>query len=151
MRLRVTTPTTVVVDAEDTMSVRGEDATGHFGILPGHADFLTVLEPSVVTWRDAADGEHFVAVRGGILTVRGGRTIDVVTREAVAGDDLTVLREAVLAHLRDAAREETQERARAAQLHMALVRYVTRYLRSGGHQHAASGDAAVRHRLADRP
>ena len=34
--------------------LRAEDDTGAFGILPGHADFLTVLAVSVVTWRDDA-------------------------------------------------------------------------------------------------
>ena len=35
----------------DVVSVRAEDASGSFGILPGHADFLTSLAPSVVRWR----------------------------------------------------------------------------------------------------
>ena len=100
MRLRVATPMAVVVDAPDAVAIRAEDGSGHFGILPGHIDFLTVLEPSVVTWRDEQGREHFVAVRGGILTVQEGRTVEVATREAVAGDDLAALQAAVLARMR---------------------------------------------------
>lgn len=143
MRFRVATPTALVVDAPEATSVRAEDGTGLFGILPGHADFLTVLEPSVVTWREGGDRERFVAVRGGILTVQGGQLVELVTREAVAGDDLIVLRGAVLAHLREEVQVEAGEKARAARLHLAFVRQMTEYLRMGRNGQAA--DLRVRH------
>ena len=54
MRLTVTTPLAIVVEADDVAHLRAEDETGAFGILPGHADFLTALAVSVVTWRDSA-------------------------------------------------------------------------------------------------
>ena len=43
MRLRIVTPLAVVVDEDDILAVRAEDSSGSFGILPGHADFLTSL------------------------------------------------------------------------------------------------------------
>lgn len=131
MRLRVATPMAVVVDAPDAVAIRAEDGSGHFGILPGHIDFLTVLEPSVVTWRDEQGREHFVAVRGGILTVQEGRTVEVATREAVAGDDLVALQAGVLASMRAEEQAEERERAHAARLHAAFIQQMTRYLRSG--------------------
>ena len=131
MRLRVATPMAVVVDAPDAVAIRAEDGSGHFGILPDHIDFLTVLEPSVVTWRDEQGRERFVAVRGGILTVQEGRTVEVATREAVAGDDLVALQAAVLGHMRAEAQAEERERAHAARLRAAFIREMTRYLRSG--------------------
>ena len=131
MRLRVATPMAVVVDAPDAVAIRAEDASGHFGILPGHIDFLTVLAPSVLTWRDEAGREHFVAVRGGILTVQEGRMVEVAAREAVADDDLAALQAAVLASMRADAQAEERERAHAARLHATFIREMTRYLRSG--------------------
>jgi F0F1-type ATP synthase epsilon subunit len=47
MRLTVSTPLAVVVDADDVAHLRAEDETGAFGIMPDHADFLTVLTISV--------------------------------------------------------------------------------------------------------
>ncbi len=88
MRLSVSTPLAIVVDRDDLAYLRAEDETGAFGILPGYADFLTALSVSVLTWRDRTGSEHHVAVRGGILEVRGGNTIIVATREAVCSDDL---------------------------------------------------------------
>jgi hypothetical protein len=47
MRLLITTPTSVVMDDPNVIAVRGEDESGSFGILGGHADFLTALTVSV--------------------------------------------------------------------------------------------------------
>ena len=63
----------MVADHDDVVSVRAEDASGSFGILPGHADLLTVLTPSVVAWRHADGRPGWCAVRRGVLTVRGGQ------------------------------------------------------------------------------
>jgi F-type H+-transporting ATPase subunit epsilon len=51
LHLTVTTPAQILVEAGNVVAVRAEDQSGSFGILPGHADLLTVLVPSVVRWR----------------------------------------------------------------------------------------------------
>ena len=55
MRLRIVTPLAVVIDEDGVLALRAEDASGSFGILERHADFLTSLAISVVSWtsRDA--------------------------------------------------------------------------------------------------
>jgi len=131
MRLLVATPAAVVVDAPDVAHVRAEDETGAFGVLPGHADFLTVLSVSVITWRDAAGAERHVAVRGGVLTVRGGDLVEVATREAVGEETLAKLGDAVLARFREEAEVEEAARTSGAQLQLAAVRQIQRYLESG--------------------
>jgi F-type H+-transporting ATPase subunit epsilon len=119
----------VVVYASDVKHVRAEDSTGAFGVLQGHADFVTVLAISVLSYRLASGAERHVAVRGGVLTVRGGDLVEVATREAIPGDDLDTLRRAVLAGFRSHAEEEAKARTRATQLSVALVRNLFRYLR----------------------
>ena len=42
--LSITTPLEIVLSETGIASLRGEDASGGFGILPGHADFLTVID-----------------------------------------------------------------------------------------------------------
>ena len=59
MRLLITTPTAVVIDEQDVVAVRAEDESGSFGILNGHADFLTALTVSVVSWHNADDRRDF--------------------------------------------------------------------------------------------
>src|SRR5512136_1622696 len=100
MRLRIVTPLSVVVDEDGVILVRAEDATGGFGILRHHADFLTNLAISVVSWANTDGIRHYCAVRRGVLSVDGGNNVAVATREAVVGDNLATLDETVLARFR---------------------------------------------------
>jgi F-type H+-transporting ATPase subunit epsilon len=131
MKLLVTTPMSVIVDAEDVRHVRADDETGAFGVLPGHADFITVLTVSIITWRNQLDEENHVAVRGGVLTVRNGNLVEVATREAVGEDTLRRLGGAVLERFREEAQAEEASRVSATRLHLAAIRQLQRYLESG--------------------
>jgi len=131
VRLTVTTPLAIVIEASDVVHLRAEDDTGAFGILPGHADFLTALAVSVASWRDDRGAEHYVAVRGGMLEVRDGDTIAIATPEAVAGDDLHRLESQVLAKFRRQLVEEQSARTDAQRLSLAAIRQIARFLRGG--------------------
>ncbi len=130
MKLTVTTPLAIVIDTDDVVHLRAEDTSGAFGILPHHADFLTALPASVVTWRDSGGAEHHVAVRGGMLEVSGGARIAVATRKAIPGDDLHHLETEVLATFRRELEEEKAARTDAQRLHLAAIRRISRLLRS---------------------
>jgi len=131
LRLLVTTPMAVVVDVQDVRHVRAEDETGEFGILPGHADFLTVLAISVISWRNGENRTHHVAVRGGMLSVRDGTLIEVATRDAVTEDSLEQLEGAVLNRFEAEAQAESQSRLSARRLQLATIRQLQRFLESG--------------------
>ncbi|MCS0503473.1 F0F1 ATP synthase subunit epsilon [Ancylobacter mangrovi] len=143
IHLTITTPSSVLVDRADVVSVRAEDESGGFGILPGHADFLTVLPASVVRWRGPDQAEHFCVVGGGVLTVTGGRDVSLACRQGTVGDDLGAL-EADVATMR-AADTDADRRARTEQLrlHAHAVRQLMRYLRPGqtGNAEAILGEA----------
>lgn len=127
--LVITTPTSVAARVEAVRHVRAEDASGAFGLLPGHADLLTALAISVVSWRGEDGREGHCAVRGGVLTVSGGAHVAVATREAVVGDDLATLERDVLTRFRALREEEGQARTGARRLHLAAVRHILAYLR----------------------
>lgn len=129
MRLRIVTPLSVVVD-EKTLSLRAEDASGSFGILPGHAPFLTALGISIVSWR-TADAEQFCALRGGVLTVGDGSSVDIATREAVVGHDLATLGADVLARFRSDADNERIEHAETMRLQFNAIRHMVSRLKPG--------------------
>lgn len=131
MRLTVATPLAIVVDAVDIAHLRAEDASGAFGILPGHTDFVTALEVSVISWRDRQGVERHIAVHGGVLEVRGGKAIAIATREAVAGDDLHHLETDVLVRFRNQIAEEQAARKDAQRLYLAAIRQIFRFLRPG--------------------
>jgi F-type H+-transporting ATPase subunit epsilon len=129
MRLLITTPTAVIADDRDVVAVRGEDESGGFGMLKGHADFLTVLAVSVVAWHRADGRPRYCAVRRGVLRVEGGNEVAIATREAIAGDDLDRLEQVVLAQLRSTVESERTARTVRLQLQMKAIRQIVRYLR----------------------
>lgn len=131
MRLLVATPTAVVEDLDGIAHFRAEDETGAFGVLPGHADFVTVLPVSVVTWRAQDGKEGFVVVRGGVLTVSGGKLVEIAARGAIAGAELATLGKEALRRLEQEDEEEIGTRSAEARLHLAAIRQVERVLSAG--------------------
>jgi F-type H+-transporting ATPase subunit epsilon len=129
MRLLITTPTAVVIDDPHVIAVRAEDESGSFGILGGHADFLTALTVSVVGWRRIDGVRRFCAVRRGALSVNSGRLVAIATREALVGDDLDHLEQVVLAEFRNTIEAERMARTASMQLQMKAIRQMLRYLR----------------------
>ena len=111
------------------VGVRAEDESGSFGILEGHADFLTALTVSVVSWRRTDEVRRFCAVRRGVLSVSRGSLVAIATREALVGDDLDHLEHVVLAEFRDNLEAERMARTATLQLQMKAIRQIVRYLR----------------------
>lgn len=130
MKLNVYTPLATVLDGGDIAYLRAEDETGAFGIFPGHADFLTALTVSVISWRDLDGAEHHIAVRGGIFEVRGGDKITIATREAVQSDDLIRLEADVLSAFRRAQEDDKAARTDAQRLYLAAIRQICCFLRA---------------------
>lgn len=130
MKLLITTPLKLVLEAEGVTRIRAEDETGSFGILPGHADFLTVLAVSVLSWTGADGAEHHAALRGGVLRVSGGDQVSVAAREAVTEDALDRLGSAVLEQFEREERSDEEARISTARLHLATMRQLQRYLTS---------------------
>jgi F-type H+-transporting ATPase subunit epsilon len=74
--------------------IRLKDDTGSFGIMKGHINFLTALEPSLGYYTDINGREVFIAVDGGILNVRDG-VITLTSREVFESDDAEKLGEVI--------------------------------------------------------
>ena len=132
MKLRIVTPLAVVADEDDILSLRAEDASGSFGILPRHADFLTTLAISVVEWKKAGGVPLYCAVRRGVLSVGGGNEIVIATREAVRGDDLATLEDTILARFRADIEAERAAHADSTRLHLNAIRQIMSHLRPDG-------------------
>jgi F-type H+-transporting ATPase subunit epsilon len=129
MRLLITTPTSVVVDQRDVVAIRAEDESGSFGVLQGHADFLTALTVSVVSWHGAAPVQQFCAVRRGVLSVSAGNEVAIATRAAIVSDDLAQLERVILAQFREDLEAERTARTESLRLQMQAIRQIVRYLR----------------------
>jgi F-type H+-transporting ATPase subunit epsilon len=133
MKLRIITPLSVVVEEDGVLALCAEDASGSFGILPRHTDFLTSLAISVVSWESANETRHYCAVRRGVLSVTGGQEIAIATREAVPGDSLATLDETVISRFRADIETERTEHVESTRLQLNAIRQIMSHLRPGGH------------------
>ncbi|MGH7793888.1 MAG: F0F1 ATP synthase subunit epsilon [Candidatus Binatia bacterium] len=67
IRLRVVTPTRLVLDEEvDEVTAVGE--LGEFGVLPNHIDFLSTLVPGELSYKQGPK-KQFIAIAGGYAEV----------------------------------------------------------------------------------
>lgn len=128
MRMVVTTPLDVIADIADVRLLSAEDETGSFGILPGHADFLTVLGASVISWRNGSGEEHHVAVSGGVLSVRDGDLVEIAAHEAFSEDTLKTLGGTVRERFREQSEAEQEAWTTATRLQLATIRSIERYV-----------------------
>lgn len=137
LRITIATPASIVISCEDVRSLRAADASGGFGIQPGHADFLTVLPASVVQWRTgegAGEGKgawHYCALRAGVLQVTGGNSVAIACRQAVLGSDLATLESEVRKVRAEEADADRDARVEQVRIHTMALRQIVRRLMPG--------------------
>lgn len=120
MRLEVITPMQVRLDAP-VRRILAEAPDGHFGILPGHGDFVTELAPGILIYEDASGSERFIALQSGTL-VKCGAHVRVAVQGAIPGDDLAGLRDRVEREFRQQDEDERDARAALARLEAGMIR-----------------------------
>jgi len=132
LTLLVTTPLKVVLSETGVTSLRAEDASGDFGILPGHADFLTVVGAGVLRWKAGAAPWKYCALRGGVMTVSAGARVAIACREAIPGDDLETLQSKVAEARAEVLDRSRRTRTQSTRLHARAIRQLMRQLSEGG-------------------
>ncbi|HOW48105.1 MAG: F0F1 ATP synthase subunit epsilon [Rubrivivax sp.] len=94
---------------------------GAFGMLPGHADHVAALVPSVLVLTGEDGVELFFGIDHGLL-VKHGRQVDIAVRRAVRGDKLETLAASVEAAFREIDEEERHARTALSRLETGIVR-----------------------------
>jgi len=125
MKLRVITPTSVILD-EEVVHVTAEDVTGSLGIRKGHLPLVTLLVPGIVMGRAGDGREHYVAVNGGVLLVNDDQ-VTVVSRDAVRSDDLDRLENDVIETFRRQAEEDRASNTQFHKMRLAFLRKVLEF------------------------
>jgi F-type H+-transporting ATPase subunit epsilon len=120
MRLEILVPGGVVLDTP-VCGLRAADRSGFFGLWPNHQDFVTLLVPCILSYRDENSREHYAAVDGGVLVLQKGQ-VSIATREAVLADRIEEVGDVAAAMLAARRDEERLARAEFAELQAALLR-----------------------------
>jgi F-type H+-transporting ATPase subunit epsilon len=130
LTLEIATPMRLVV-AEAVDEVVAPGTLGYFGVLPGHAPFLTTLGIGEVTFRIGRE-ERYLAVAGGFVEVRHDKVIVLADAaegpEEIDRDRAERAKERSERRLSGRGSEEAVDYARAA---AALMRAVTRLQTAG--------------------
>ncbi|HKB25602.1 MAG TPA: F0F1 ATP synthase subunit epsilon [Methylomirabilota bacterium] len=128
--LEIATPIRLVV-SETVDEVVAPGVEGYFGVLPGHAPFLTTLGIGEVSYRTGRD-THYLALAGGFAEVRNDKVIvlaDTAERpEEIDRGRAERARERAEQRLSGRGSEEAIDYARAA---AALRRALTRLQTAG--------------------
>jgi F-type H+-transporting ATPase subunit epsilon len=129
MDLKILLPFKVFADKKGVSRIVAETRAGSFGLLPHRLDCVAALEPGILTYETEAEGEIYVAVDEGVL-VKTGPNVLVSVRNAIAGADLSQLKETVENEF--LAVDETEQKVRSvmAKLEIGLIRRLAE-LRSG--------------------
>lgn len=101
--------------------MQAADASGRFGLLPGHETFVTVLEPGLVVFRDEQDRERFAAVDGGVLVLKDS-LVSIACREAVVAERLEDVAGRAAAMIEERRASELTARADFAELQATLLK-----------------------------
>jgi F-type H+-transporting ATPase subunit epsilon len=88
---------------ENVVSFVGQDDSGSFGILPGHARMMTLLAFGLARFRIAGQEPEFLALPGGVAYFVGNQ-LHVSTRRYLRGPDF----ERISAGLREELRTEEE-------------------------------------------
>lgn len=120
MRLKVLSPTTVLLDAQ-VDKVAAEALSGQFCLLPRHVDFVAPLGPGVLAFERAGQQAHFVGIDEGVL-VKVGDEVLVSVRQAIRSEGLEELEQRVENEFRVLDEHERRARSATARLEAGLVR-----------------------------
>lgn len=94
MTLKILLPFRIFTVQKSVARIVAETREGSFGLLPQRLDCVAALEPGILTYETATEGEQYVAIDEGVL-VKSGSDVMVSVRNAIAGTDLRQLRETV--------------------------------------------------------
>lgn len=126
MDLKILLPFKVFADKKGISRIVAETREGSLGLLPHRLDCVAALEPGILIYETEAEGETYVAVDEGVL-VKTGPNVLVSVRNAIAGTDLSQLKETVENEF--LAVDETEQKIRSvmAKLEIGLIRRLAEF------------------------
>lgn len=126
LRLTLRSPAGLLF-AGEVDAVRAEDASGSFGLRPGHEGLVAVMPPGLLLFRDA-QGEGFLAHVGGLLSLDAD-DCRVTVREAVLSRHLDDVAEQLEALQARRSRRREVQRDVLSQLAREVLRRLVREVR----------------------
>lgn len=131
LRLRVITPTRVVLDRVDVSVVTAPGTEGELGILPRHIPLFTKLKEGVVMYK-TADRKNYFGVANGFLEV-SENTVTILADDAILPEEADAKRaeevrkqaeETMKKRLEGTNFQEVEAQMRKALLELKLIEHI---------------------------
>lgn len=126
MTLKILLPFEVFAEKSEVLRIVAETPEGAFGLLPHRLDCIAALEPGILIYETAEEGEAFVAVDEGIL-VKVGDDVCISVRRAHGGDGLESLRTAAETEFLTLDESDKELRSVTSKLEMGFLRRFTNF------------------------
>jgi F-type H+-transporting ATPase subunit epsilon len=94
MHLKITLPHQILLQQEEVLRIVIETTQGSIGLLPRRLDCVLTLQPGIMLYETAVDGEQYLALDTGVL-VKCGSLVSVAVRRAISGVAFEDLEQAV--------------------------------------------------------
>jgi F-type H+-transporting ATPase subunit epsilon len=121
MNLKILLPFQIFTEKIGVSRIVAETREGSFGLLPHRLDCVAALDPGILSYATADEGEVYVAVDEGVL-VKTGPDVLVSVRNAIGGKDLGQLHEAVQREFLTVNEQEQNVRAVMVKMESGLIR-----------------------------
>ena len=125
MQLKILLPFRIFAEKAGVDRIVAETRGGSVGFLPRRRDCMAALVPGILIFQNKDEGEAYVAVDEGILVKKGPQVL-VSVRNAIGGDDLSLLREAVDREFRHLDEKERSVRQVLAKMESVFIRRLMR-------------------------
>ncbi len=120
MKLKILLPFQIFTEQQDVLRIVAGTAQGSFGLLPHRLDCVAALTAGILMYETEADGEVYIAIDEGVL-VKTGTEVLISVRNAIGGEDLATLHEAVEEDFLNLDAQEKQLRSVLAKLESGFV------------------------------
>lgn len=118
--LKVLLPFGIFAEKADVLKVVADTNVGSVGILPHRLDCVAALTPGILFYESKSEGDVYLAVDQGILT-KVGLTVMISVSNAIAGKNLSQLKEAVETQFLSLDHQEKEVRSLMAKLESGLI------------------------------
>lgn len=121
MNLKVLLPFQIFKEETAVSRIVAETPRGSFGLLPHRRDCVAALAPGILTYQSDGGTEVYLAVDQGTL-IKSGLDVLVSVRNAIAGTDLTHLRETVEREFTNLNQQQEILRSATAKMESGFIR-----------------------------
>ncbi len=94
MHLKILLPSEIFADKSDVLRITANTSAGSLGLLEHRLDCVAALVPGIMIYETKQDGVVYIALDEGVL-VKTGADVLVSVRQAIGGEDLGHLHDAV--------------------------------------------------------